>query len=63
MNYNNDTLTMAENLNKLAGGNEQGQTVEAIEQALYNIKAIAENPYNSDYWRTLWQALTVVLDQ
>lgn len=28
-----------------------------LESALYNIKTIAENEYNKDYWRTLYNAL------
>ena len=28
-----------------------------LENALYNIKAIAQNELNHDYWRTLWNAL------
>lgn len=28
-----------------------------LENALYNIKTIAENEYNKDYWRTLYNAL------
>ena len=28
-----------------------------LQDAIYQLKAIAENPYNSDYWRVLWNAL------
>lgn len=28
-----------------------------LENALYNIKTIAENEYNKNYWRTLYNAL------
>lgn len=28
-----------------------------LQDALYNIKAIAQNELNKDYWRTLWNAL------
>lgn len=28
-----------------------------IENALYNLKAIAQNEYNQDYWRTFWNIL------
>lgn len=28
-----------------------------IENALYNLKAIAQNEYNQEYWRTFWDIL------
>ena len=28
-----------------------------LENALYNIKTIAQNELNKDYWRTFWNAL------
>lgn len=31
--------------------------IKDITDALYQIKAIAENEYNSDYWRTFYNAL------
>ena len=39
------------------GGSELDCKPEELQQALYEIKTIAENPYNSDYWRTLYYAL------
>lgn len=29
-----------------------------LTECLYQIKAIAENPYNSDYWRTFYKVLS-----
>lgn len=34
--------------------------IAQLEEALYQIKAIAENDYNQDYWRTLWSALEML---
>ncbi len=31
---------------------------EELIEALYQLKATAENKYNSDYWRTLYTALS-----
>ena len=28
-----------------------------LEDALYQLKALAQNEYNFEYWRTLWNAL------
>ena len=34
-----------------------GGVLDDTESALYFIKSIAENPYNSDYFRTFWNVL------
>lgn len=40
------------------GYSEWSQNMQSeCEEALYQLKAIAENEYNSDYWRTLWNTL------
>lgn len=37
---------------------DEGIRIESeLQDAIYQLKAIAENPYNSDYWRVLWNAL------
>lgn len=33
------------------------QTLSKLQEALYQIEAIAKNEYNKDYWRTFWNAL------
>ncbi len=48
---------IAETLCKLADGEADGKPVEECTEALYQLKAIAENPYNSDYYRTLYKVL------
>lgn len=36
------------------------QTKKDIENALYNLKAYAQNEYNSDYWRTFYNLLQLI---
>lgn len=33
-----------------------------IEQAIYQLQAIASNEYNADYYRTLWNVLQKITD-
>lgn len=40
---------------------EQVQDIKDLEEAIYNIKAIAQNKYNSDYYRTFWNALQMIV--
>ena len=43
--------------------NDEKSTVEACENALYQLMAIAENPYNSDFFRTMWNVLEAITEQ
>ena len=36
------------------------QTINELTEALYQLKAMAQNEYNADYWRTLWNALQML---
>jgi hypothetical protein len=37
---------------------DEGSRIEyELKEAVYQLKAMAENKYNSDYWRVLWNAL------
>ena len=36
------------------------QTKKDIKNALYNLKAYAQNEYNSDYWRTFYNLLQLI---
>ena len=47
----------------LAGIDADNKIFEDMQDALYEIKSIAENPYNHDYWRVLWDALQIVTDK
>lgn len=33
-----------------------------LEDAMYNLQAIAGNPLNAEYWRTLYKALSSIAD-
>ena len=39
---------------------ENGISLSDLEDALYNLKAIADNKYNFDYWRSIYKALSVI---
>lgn len=58
LDYSIDTIT--EQLCRLAEGYNREpdeQTINETEYAIYQLKAMAENPYNNDCWRTLWKVL------
>ena len=38
------------------------ETKKDIEEAIYHLKAIASNNYNSDYYRTFWNVLQKITD-
>ncbi len=46
---------IAATLVEIGGGNNE--TVDGLTNALYHIKAICENEYNSEHWRTLYKTL------
>lgn len=48
---------IAQTLCKLAEDEPDEKTVQDCEEAIYQLAAIAENPYNSDYYRTLYKVL------
>ena len=45
-----------------AAGAKNKQDFEDIENALYHIKTIAENKYNSDFWRVFYNALLTIAE-
>lgn len=42
---------------------EEAAEIEQLSEALYQVKAIAENPYNSDYWRAFASALMLIFQE
>lgn len=48
---------IAETLCKLAYDKPDKELVKECIKAVYELKAIAENPYNSDYYRTFYSLL------
>ena len=47
---------IADAIQKLTGCFDQ----DKLTDALYEIQAICDNPYNRDYWRTLYVALATI---
>ena len=41
----------------IAEGDAEEADRDDLENALYQLKAIAENKYNADYWRTFYKKL------
>ena len=37
-------------------------TMKEVEEALYQLQAVAENEYNADYYRTFWNVLQKITD-
>lgn len=52
---------IAQTLCNLASENPDEQTVKDCEEAIYNLLAIAENPLNCDYYRTLYKVLEEIV--
>ncbi len=38
------------------------ETMNDVEEAIYHLKTIASNEYNSDYYRTFWNVLQEITD-
>lgn len=60
-----DAQDISEKLVKLAAGDENG--IEAVKndliEAVYELKAMAGNDYNKDYWRTLYNVLLMITER
>lgn len=55
-----DCNDIAEKLIALSNLEENEELCEELLNALYQIKAIAQNPYNSDYYRVLYNVLLAI---
>lgn len=55
-----DCNDIAEKLIELANMGDDGKLGEELLNALYQVKATAQNPYNSDYWRVLYNVLLAI---
>ena len=53
--FSNDTWEIAGFMEKFSG--MENVDVNELEQAIYDLQAIAANKYNSDYWRTFCKCL------
>lgn len=54
---------IAKTLAMFAGEDGNAEVVDDLTNAIYNLKAYAENKYNSDEWRTLYDVLLVIADK
>ena len=54
-----DCKDMATVLCELSSGDDtvNVETMKEVEEALYQLQAVAENEYNADYYRTFWNVL------
>ena len=54
-----DCEDMAIVLCELSSGDDtvNVETMKEVEEALYQLQAVAENEYNADYYRTFWNVL------
>ena len=59
-----DCEEIATVLCRLSSGNVtvDVETMKDVEEAIYQLKAIASNEYNSDYYRTFWNVLQKITD-
>lgn len=59
-----DCEEIATVLGKLSSENDavDAKTLEDLTEAVYQLKMIADNEYNSDYYRTFWNVLQKVTD-
>lgn len=59
-----DCEEIATVLCRLSSGNAtvNDETMKDTKEALYQLKAIASNEYNSDYYRTFWNVLQKITD-
>ncbi len=54
---------IAKTLAMFAGEDGNAEVVDDLTNAIYHLKADAENEYNSDEWRTLYDVLLVIADK
>lgn len=52
-----DSCDIAEKLVGLSGLDDNEQLYKELLESLYQLRSIAANPYNSDYWRVLYNVL------
>ena len=59
-----DCEEIATVLCRLSSGNAtiDVEIMKDVEEAIYQLKAIASNEYNSDYYRTFWNVLQKITD-
>ena len=62
-NIMNHPIDIAYSLKMLIDSEERNDTTESdLQEAVYQLKAIAENKYNADCWRVLYKAISAIAD-
>lgn len=51
---------IAEKLVELSGLDDNEQLYKELLEPLYQLRSIAANPYNSDYWKVLYNVLLAI---
>ena len=58
----NHPIDIAYVLCNMAGKYAEKNVENDLQEAVYQLKAIAENKCNSDFWRTLYETLSAIVD-
>lgn len=56
----NKLYEMAKDMDYMDYEEEKEEEIADIQNALYYLKAVAQNPYNSRYFRTFWNLLQMI---
>ena len=51
---------LCEDMDHMDYEDTKNQTIDKLSEAIYQLKAIAQNEYNQDYWRGLWNVLQII---
>lgn len=58
----NHPIDIAYTLCSMAGKYAEKNVENDLQEAVYQLKAIAENKCNFDFWRTLYETLSTIVD-
>lgn len=56
----NRIYELCEDMDNMDYQDTKEQDIGDLSEAINQIKAIAQNKYNADYWRILWNALQII---
>lgn len=57
-----DVDEIADAMLEYAGRQEDDERRETLKEAIYHLNALAENEYNADYWRVLYDVLQEIAE-
>lgn len=61
-NIMNHPVDIAYTLCNMVGKYAEKNVENDLQEAIYQLKAIAENEHNFDFWRTLYETLSAIVD-